>query len=215
MYEEFRSVFREAVKRYPAMKPRDAAKLLYQSEFGPAHFTGTAEESLEALEEEFSATEYEEEQPLYESIGGGFTRVNLAALEPAEYPLTRLNEDFVASAAVKTGSKEHLKEKILWVTEHFQELGFLFSTEDWQLFTEKWELAGFRPISHSDEYRQLYHPAYRVIRSEYRHDFTAEKAGRETPVNRVLLRVVIGLLLVLLCVGMAFLGRFLYRLLAF
>ena len=210
MSSEIAVVLREQSKRYPAMTPRDAAKLLYQSEFGPSHFSGTAEESLAAIESEYAATEYEEEQPLYEEIGGGFCRVNLAALEPSEYPLTRLNEDFTASAAGPSGSYAGLRKKVHFVTDHFGEMGLPFSKDDWLLFAEKWESAGFPVLSHSTEYKRLYHPAYRVISSEYRHDFVQEKSDGEPKMNRILLRVVLGLLIVLMFVGMIFLGRFLY-----
>ena len=40
MHEEFQTVLREHLARYPLMEPQDCAKLAYQSTFGPAHAAG-------------------------------------------------------------------------------------------------------------------------------------------------------------------------------
>ncbi|WP_337549370.1 hypothetical protein, partial [Dysosmobacter welbionis] len=43
MHEEFQTVLREHLARYPLMEPQDCAKLAYQSTFGPAHAAGEHE----------------------------------------------------------------------------------------------------------------------------------------------------------------------------
>ncbi|MFR3920694.1 MAG: hypothetical protein ACLTYN_00690 [Dysosmobacter welbionis] len=45
MHEEFQTVLREHLARYPLMEPQDCAKLAYQSTFGPAHAAGNGEMS--------------------------------------------------------------------------------------------------------------------------------------------------------------------------
>ena len=49
MHEEFQTVLREHLARYPLMEPQDCAKLAYQSAFGPAHAAGDRGDVLRQL----------------------------------------------------------------------------------------------------------------------------------------------------------------------
>ena len=49
MHEEFQTVLREHLARYPLMEPQDCAKLAYQSTFGPAHAAGERGDVLRQL----------------------------------------------------------------------------------------------------------------------------------------------------------------------
>lgn len=55
MHEEFQTVLREHLARYPLMEPQDCAKLAYQSTFGPAHAAGERGDVLRQLLGECSA----------------------------------------------------------------------------------------------------------------------------------------------------------------
>ena len=50
MHEEFQTVLREHLARYPLMEPQDCAKLAYQSTFGPAHAAAVSYTHLRAHE---------------------------------------------------------------------------------------------------------------------------------------------------------------------
>lgn len=198
------------LKKYPLMQPKDVEKLLYQSVFGASHFAGTEEESLEALREEMRSVETNESEDLYESIGNGFMRVNLAAAEESGYKLEELNRDFVSSAAEKTGSIGELEQRIKEVSEAFDALPFTFSSEALEEAFRKWKEEGYPPVSHSETYKNAYEPHYRVMRRSFAHDFRAEKQMKE-PKRRKVLRIVIGILImILLVIGMCVLGRVLY-----
>lgn len=198
------------LKKYPLMQPKDVEKLLYQSEFGATHFLGTEEESLSALREEMRSVEPNESEDLYESIGGGFMRVNLQALPESAYTLERLNRDFTESAAKKTGSIEGLEKKIKDVLDAFEELPFSFDREALAEAFLRWKEAGYPPVSHSAVYRDAYAPHYRVLSRAYAHDFSEEKRRSEPKHLKIARTLITILVLLLLVIGMCALGKFLY-----
>ena len=71
MHEEFQTVLREHLARYPLMEPQDCAKLAYQSTFGPAHAAGERGDVLRQLLGECSALPADREARPPERIGNG------------------------------------------------------------------------------------------------------------------------------------------------
>ena len=84
---------------------------------------------------------------------------------------------------------------------------FRFTERDWHLFLEEWEAEHYPPLSHSAVYRKAYQPAYRVVSEENRHDFLKERREKTPKTNRVLVRVLLALILLLVAIGMAMLGK--------
>lgn len=80
--EELRAILIAHAKRYPLMQPTDAVKLIYQNEFGGGHLIRDEEACLNYLYRECADLEKEPTAPLYEDIGNGIVRVNLAAVNP-------------------------------------------------------------------------------------------------------------------------------------
>ena len=99
--EELERILREHAERYPAMEPTDAVKLIYQNEFGGGHLIRDEEACLRYLRREYAAVERDTAMPLYEDIGNGLVRVNLAAVKEEE--LEQLGRDFIRSAAARHG----------------------------------------------------------------------------------------------------------------
>lgn len=156
-------VLREHVRRYPLMQPCDAVKLIYQNEFGGGHLIKDPAQSLARLKSEYTDVIHEQGMPLCENIGNGIVRVNLPALDVEAYPLEKLNDDFVRSAEIHKGTFESFKEKLMCMTEHFEECGFGFLKDELTDYLAKYADAGYPMVSHSDIYRDAYRPAYRVI----------------------------------------------------
>lgn len=150
-------------QRYPAMKARDYVKLLYQSEFGPGHLVDE-EDALEALREEFTQAREERYAPEYavEAIGGGLCRAHLDPRIMTEEDLPLFSRCFVRSANPR-GTVEGLWEKLgelaglVWTGE------LPLDPEELELFLALYESEGCPPIHHSDSYRELYRPHYRVM----------------------------------------------------
>ncbi len=160
---ELIEILNEHAKKYPLLEPCDAVKLIYQNEFGGGHIIKDPEQSLEMLRREFEQTERCPGAVLYENIGNGIIRVNLAALDVSAYPLEKLNRDFVVSAERHRGNIESFAAKLGLMMNGFEEIGFGFSKQELEEYLVRYKKAGYPMVSHSLQYKSAYKPAYRVI----------------------------------------------------
>lgn len=151
--------------RYPKMEPTDAVKLLYQSEFGGGHLIANEDACLAYLRAEWERTPFDLDAPLVENIGGGVIRVMLAAITDAD-ALEALGRDFIRSAANVQGTREGFLEKLALLRTMTAEGKFSFSLAELDEYLIAYEKAGYPAVSHSETYRRVYHPAYRVLRIE-------------------------------------------------
>lgn len=168
-----RSILLTHARRYPKMEPTDAVKLLYQSEFGGGHLISDENACLRRLEQEYTGILPLPGCPLAEDIGGGIVRIHLAAL--GEYTLADLGRDFLRSAALQRGSMERFRGKLVLLTELTAAGEMPFSSQALAAYLAAYEDAGFPPVSHSEAYRNAYHPAYRVVRRELLPEWVVEK----------------------------------------
>ena len=160
---EMLAALKAHARKYPRMQPQDAVKLLYQSEFAGGHIIKSREYAYARIADEYAATPHDAAKPLFEEIGSGIARVNLAAVDKNEYPLDTLTDDFVRSAALHKGSMDAFLEKLSLLREAFDEIGFTFTREDLDAYLTKYALEGYPMVSHSAIYREAYAPAYRVM----------------------------------------------------
>ena len=159
--EELEQILREHTKRYPLMQPCDAVKLIYQNEFGGGHLIRDEQACLNYLRREYADLEKDPTAPMYEDIGNGIVRVNLAAVR--EEALEQLGQDFIASAAKHKGTLDSFLNK-LGVLHKLTTAGvFSFDLDALNAYLSEYKAAGYPAVSHSPEYRQAYNPAYRVI----------------------------------------------------
>ena len=165
MMEELEQILREHAKRYPLMQPCDAVKLIYQNEFGGGHLICDEEACLNYLHREYANLEKDPTAPLYENIGNGIVRVNLAAVKHED--LEQLGQDFIASAAKHKGTLDSFLHKLEVLETLTAEGVFPFDTNALNAYLSEYEAAGYPAVSHSEQYRQAYKPAYRIIRKAY------------------------------------------------
>lgn len=149
-------------RRYPRMEPRDAVKLLYQSQFGGGHLIRNEAACMEFLHREYAATP-QTSAPLLEDIGNGMVRVFLSALDAHGYTPMQLGRDFIRSAAAVTGSMTVFQKNLSLLTELTQQGQMPFSEEALAAYLAEYAAAGYPAVSHSEPYREAYHPAYRVL----------------------------------------------------
>lgn len=152
--------------QYPLMTAQDAVKLLYQQEFGCGHMIADEASSLSYLKEEYAATFLRSGVPLSEPIGNGYIRLNLCAMDAQLFPLTMLNHLFVQTAAHGKGSLANFKNTLQVLLELTEKGEFPFSLEDLQNYLTDYAKQGYPAVSHSQIYRDAYHPAYRVLLEE-------------------------------------------------
>ena len=99
--------------------------------------------------------------PLYEDIGNGIVRVNLAAVKPEA--LEQLGKAFIDSAVKHKGTLDSFLNKLEVLRKLTAEGVFTFDTNVLNAYLSEYEAAGYPAVSHSPEYRKVYKPAYRVI----------------------------------------------------
>ena len=159
--DELEKILLEHAQRYPMMEPTDAVKLIYQNEFGGGHLIRDEEACLNYLRQEYRSVEKSPSTPLYESIGNGILRVNLAAIKEEE--LEQLGWIFIRSAAEHQGSLHRFQEKLEVLLQVAKRGAFAFDASQLQAYLDAYAAAGYPAVSHSPTYREQYKPAYRVI----------------------------------------------------
>ena len=159
--EELKAILITHAKRYPLMQPRDAVKLIYQNEFGGGHLIRDEQACLNYLRREYADLEKDPTAPLYENIGNGIVRVNLAAVK--EEDLEQLGQDFIASAVKHKGTLDSFLNKLEVLQTLTTEGVFAFDLDALNAYLSEYKAAGYLTVSHSEQYRQAYKPSYRVI----------------------------------------------------
>jgi len=161
-------------QRYPRMQPCDAVKLLYQSEFGGGHLIQDENACMDFLRREYTATP-QTDTPLLEDIGNGMARVMLAGLDAHGYSAEALGQDFIRSAASVHGSMDAFQKKLSVLTELTKQGQMPFDAHALESYLTGYAAAGYPVVSHSEIYRNAYHPAYRVIQVCHLPDFLQQQ----------------------------------------
>ena len=159
--EELKAILIAHAKRYPLMQPQDAVKLIYQNEFGGGHLILDEEACLNYLRREYADLEKDPTAPMYEDIGNGIVRVNLAAVKPED--LEKLGRDFICSAAEHTGTTDSFLKKLDILCQLAEEGIFSFGVQELKICFSEYIQSGCPMVSHSEQYRQAYRPAYRIV----------------------------------------------------
>lgn len=152
----------------PRMEPQDAVKLAYQSAFGCGHLLPAQNVCVQMIQKEIHATP-EEDVPAFTPIGNGLCRLNLASA-----PVRALGADMIArmmrtsdEAVRARGNNAERFEEALCLTEELARLGQApFSMQALQTYLADYRAQGCPVVSHTPDYREAYHPAYRVVLSD-------------------------------------------------
>ena len=171
---ELRDILISHSKKYPKMRPCDGVKLIFQNEFGGGHLIKDEDACLAYLEREYKSAE-QTDTPLTEDIGGGIVRVELSALDANGITPSELCAIFIRSAELISGSLDSFKNKLSLLRELTQKGHFEFTVEDLDIYIEKYAAAGYPAVSHSEDYREAYHPSYRIVLADLLLNFIKEK----------------------------------------
>ena len=159
--EELKVILITHANRYPLMQPQDAVKLIYQNEFGGGHLIRDEEACLNYLRREYADLEKDPSAQLYEEIGNGIVRVNLAAVKPED--LEQLGRDFIRSAAEHIGTMDSFLQKLDVLRKLTLEDTFSFDSQKLENYLFEYGNQNYPIVSHSEAYREEYRPAYRII----------------------------------------------------
>jgi hypothetical protein len=163
--KELEQILRQHAAKYPAMEPTDAVKLIYQNEFGGGHLIKDPQAATRYLQYEYNQTDRDPAVPMWEEIGNGIVRVNLAALP--ESKLSWLAEAFLRSAEAHRGNLSNFVDKLDILIQLTDKGIFPFDTAALEGYLTEYEQAGYPAVSHSPTYRNTYRPAYRIILKEF------------------------------------------------
>ncbi|UCE29695.1 MAG: hypothetical protein JSV85_02975 [Candidatus Bathyarchaeota archaeon] len=152
----------------PSLEVVDVYKMLYQGVFGVQHILHSKARRI--LEEEMSALETSEfrKEPLIESISidNLMVRINLR-----QFKMRGLSSDDLYLAMVRSArERKGTRKAFLRLWNQFEsavKAGKLnFKRSSLEEFRKKVKKESFPPYHHSERYRRLYRPAYRIVKSE-------------------------------------------------
>ena len=161
--ETLEQVLRRHAKKYPLMEPTDAVKLIYQNVFGGGHLIKDPAACCCALRHEYESLRQDPYAPLLVGIGNGMVRVMLNAMDASGYSIQQLGEDFIRSSREHRGSLQGFLLKLDILRKVTADGVFAFSSQELEAYLAEYEKAGYPMVSHSEQYRSAYKPAYRIL----------------------------------------------------
>ena len=150
--------------RHPASRLQDLRKALYQSTFGCGHLVDDPSAADWIRREAEHAPDCRETEPL----DGPWCRVPLGILSEGLTPET-LAAAFAQSAAMPGEDIPALEDRLAVLMGLIREGTLPFDPEAAAAEIAAWRAAGFPACHHSEDYRNAYHPAYRVLHKRYAH----------------------------------------------
>jgi hypothetical protein len=160
------ALVKEHLARRPVMEPRDVYKLLYQGVRGPEHIIASADAFTDRLVEEWEALDLTGNDPLWESIrsDGSLLRLNLRPFKAEGGRLDELVDACLETSRRSWGTLTDLQQTWESFATGCREQPMPgLALEDVKSFSSWLEANGFQPVHHSERYRVLYRPAYRLV----------------------------------------------------
>ena len=163
--QKTREFLQQQIKKYPKMQLQDLFKFLYQSAFGCEHLVSSVEDAVASIQKEATLlSDGDWCEP--ELLDGDYCRVPLSYLKRGLSAET-LGKLFFFSAKTEEEGKKNLQTKLQIAEAMIMEHLLPFSKEKFISAKNHWEANGFPPIHHSAEYREAYHPSYRLMQTKF------------------------------------------------
>lgn len=150
-------------EKYPQLEIQDIFKFLYQSAFGCEHMVSSLEKAIEYVQEEYAGGVTESE---IEFLDGGCCRVPLSYIDKG-LKAESLAKLFFLSAKKEENGRKNLIKNLETVQKLILEKKLPFDKETFEKAVREWEEKGFPPVHHSEKFRSLYKPAYRLISKKF------------------------------------------------
>lgn len=169
-------LLKKQLASHPAMQLQDCVKLLYQRILGSEHMAMPIERCYEMLLAEKEKIGIDTNFPSYEEIGDNSCRFHLLPLPADSETLRTLSKLFLKSMETlseNASEKKAIFEKALDLLLHWIRKGVLpFAYKEADAFLSQYRAKGCPAVHHSDVYRNAYHPAYRLLRTDYARYFS-------------------------------------------
>lgn len=166
----------EQITTHPAMQLQDCVKLLYQRILGSEHMSMPYERCYEMLLTEKENIGTNTAFPAYDEIGTGSCRFHLLPIADDSNTIHTLTKLFLKSMETLSENPFEKKEKFneaLTLLRGWIQDGLLpFDPKEADEYLTRYRTKGCPAVHHSDVYRNTYHPAYRLLRTDYAHYFS-------------------------------------------
>ena len=141
--------------------------ILHQAALGSEHAIPDRAAAQERLEHELAELEGEWNEPLIDpiSVDRQIVRVHLRPFAAQDRKVETLLQAFIRTARAYRGDLQTLVDYWSIATS----LGYHPAAE-MDTFMSLMQAQGYPAVHHSLKYRQLYHPAYRVVKAEFFHE---------------------------------------------
>jgi len=159
---------------HPQAQVTDLVKFAYQAVFGGGHLIRDEAEALHNIRMETDqrmagllsrSAEQVHDPALCEPVGSGLCRLNLVTAASLGIRPETVARMFTASARNPRGSQEEYKQLLDLLVRFCREGRVPFPPEELEQFIRDHIAKGCPAVSHSQVYRDVYQPAYRIVRS--------------------------------------------------
>lgn len=157
--EEMKKQLQAQRKRYPLMNEEDVVKFAFQGMLGVGHLISSIDDAKNRLTAEMASLEPDDSEPMIEKISTDWVRLNLRPAKAKGMTADDLAWYLVRSA--EWGSLSFTRQNV-----------YNFCVK--QDGSDKMKAAAEKVLdgswlpSHSEQYREAYHPAYRVLYKDFK-----------------------------------------------
>lgn len=157
---EMLSCFRDHKQRCPALQTQDAVKFVFQGMLGVGHLLSSRERTAGYITSETDGLQADPREPLFEVLSPDWCRLNLRRALAEKLSPDVIAGMMTASRPATTFTRNDVAETCR--RREWAEAAGPVESENINALLDD----HFLP-SHSQEYRELYHPAYRVVSADW------------------------------------------------
>ena len=165
--QDIQQFIAQQMKAYPKSRLIDIYKSCFQDFMGAEHLVGDRQSAKKYLDDELKGiNENELTSWFYEPCGidGNYVRVNLQCVKDGLVDAEVLLDAFVRSANVQRPMIGDWQKRWTKIVEIIENMNLQISNyQEDKAFINKILSAGKYAVSHSTDYREAYHPHYRII----------------------------------------------------
>lgn len=154
----------EYCNTYPKLEIQDILKTLHQSVFGCEHFV--TDNAYTYLLKELDGID-ETNNSYSETLDGDFSRIYLSYVSDNMLSKETLFKIFSLSSKKSCENTTALEKKLTTLTKLVESGQIPFSAEEIIRVIDNWKENDYCAMHHSDTYRTLYSPHYRVVHNDF------------------------------------------------
>jgi len=162
----FNEIAKMYADRYPKMKIEDFTKFLYLGTMGNSHMVEDIDSTRRKLSFELLSVIARDEEPIYDELtpDGDMIKLNLRPYKDKNGTSDLLLSAMVDTSETFSPQPDKFKELCSELLDLTKSKVLPFTQKSVKEFLPKLDDANFSPIHHTKEFKDLYRPAYRVIK---------------------------------------------------